>query len=217
MAVAILGLVFAAVENIIAIGFACMIYKFVKIFYHESTNFYSRVSALILCAGLFLRIILIFVDSIHRYFDSGHAWYLKVETNEIVTFLLIYDPMIIFTIPVFAIICDWTEGFTLLLNPAAVDRNVYHHKQRKIKNTFLFISTAVIMAMWINLGVELLNKYKTVIPVGLTVVFWAGRLFSLLIILFVLGVTVQIFRLYVQVMTVLKNLQILVIQQYEEM
>lgn len=66
--------------------------------------------------------------------------------------LLVYNPVLIFTIPVFAVICDWTEARVLLDNNAEVDAEMYQKKKRMIKNSFLCVTITVIVGMWINLG-----------------------------------------------------------------
>lgn len=43
--------IYGGVEEALAVTQIFVIYLFIKIFVHETTNFYSRISALLLCAG----------------------------------------------------------------------------------------------------------------------------------------------------------------------
>jgi hypothetical protein len=126
--------------------------------------------------------------------------------------------MIIFTIPVFAIICDWTDALALLNNDGQIDREKYQAKQSRIKNIFLGVSTLIIVAMWTNMAGEILdievnwNSWPTFYSI-VNVLTWA---FSLFICLFMLAVTLQIIVLYTQVMKVLNNIRKLIVQHNQD-
>jgi hypothetical protein len=78
---------------------------------------------LILCAGLILRIALIGIDSYFRFKQDEYVWKEHVDATGVVSYLLIFNPMIIFTLPVFAVTCDWTDALVLLNNDGQIDRD----------------------------------------------------------------------------------------------
>ena len=105
------------VEESIALVMVVYIYLFVKIFGHETTNFYSRISALLLCAGATLSICRLGIDGYLRF--VGFSWIDPTDPKEklqreLATTVFVYNPVLVYAIPVFAVVCDWTEGLTLL-------------------------------------------------------------------------------------------------------
>ena len=74
--------------------------------------------------------------------------------------ILIYNPVLVFTLPLYAITCDWTEALVLLRSAEDIDRQRYIKKQKQIKNIFLSISVIVILAMWVNLIAEFMKAFN---------------------------------------------------------
>ena len=124
-------------------------------------NFYSKISAFILCAGLISRIVLLGIDSYFRYAnDDFFSWKYFIHFKSLVTSILIYNPVIIFTLPLFAIVCDWTEALILLNNPQDISQEHKKAVSKRIKRTFLSVSIFVIIAMWANIAVQFLSNFK---------------------------------------------------------
>lgn len=124
----------------------------------------------------------------------------------LVTNLLIYDPLIVFTIPVFAVICDWTEGSALLISEGSMDPADYLAMQHKTKKRFLWVSTTVIVLMWFSFGFDLFSMKMLEASERTLAIEIVGELFTLLIFIFVVSVTVMIIVLYIRVLTVVKAL-----------
>ena len=61
----------AICEDGFAFVFAYLITLYVSVFTHQSSNFYTRISALVLTSGLILRIVLLLVDSVCRYLGTN--------------------------------------------------------------------------------------------------------------------------------------------------
>ena len=62
-----LNLFYGILEDIICFVFFYLIVHFAKISLHSSMNFYSKVSAILLCAGIMSRIALLSMDSVFRF------------------------------------------------------------------------------------------------------------------------------------------------------
>lgn len=73
--------------------------------------------------------------------------------------VLIYNPVLINTLPFFSVACDWTEALVLLRNAEDVDRKNYMVKKKKIKNFFLAISIIVTVAMLVNCAAEIIKAF----------------------------------------------------------
>jgi ABC-type nickel/cobalt efflux system permease component RcnA len=54
--------IYGGIEEVLAMTLVVVIYLYIKIFVHETTNFYSRISALLLCAGATLSILRLAID-----------------------------------------------------------------------------------------------------------------------------------------------------------
>ena len=127
--------------------------------------------------------------------------------------------LIVFTIPVFAVICDWTEGFTVLLNEGDLDHEKYNAKQRRVKCVFLTVSTLIVVAMWISVVFNIMNSFTyfhRLIPDIVQVCVWMAKIIMLIIMAFVLAVMIQIVVLYLRVIRVLKELQQLILKHYKD-
>lgn len=155
-----LEITIGVIEDLVAVIFIFLITLYVSVFTHSSSNFYTRISALMLASGLFFRILLLATDSCYRYMGANimsQPWYFSHQDT--MNTFLVYDPLLIFTIPIFAVICDWTEARVLLDNNAEVTAEVYQKKKRMIKNVFLCVSITTIVAMWIDQGSLILDDF----------------------------------------------------------
>ena len=57
---------FGVIEEVLALVLIFIMYLFVKIFMHETTSFYSRISALLLSAAAFISVIRLSLDGYIR-------------------------------------------------------------------------------------------------------------------------------------------------------
>jgi hypothetical protein len=87
---------------------------------------------------------------------QGYSWPgFDKPGNQLVKTIFVYNPVLIFTIPVFAIVCDWTEGLLLLRNGEQINPERFLQKQKRIKKFFLFVSVIVIVVMWVNIAADM--------------------------------------------------------------
>lgn len=121
---------------------------------------------------------------------------------------MIYNPVLIFVLPIFAITCDWTEALLLLKSQESIDREKYKSKSNAIKKTFLWLSVTMVGVMWISILTEFLENYnfwQNLWSFKFNTVLICEKTISAVILLFAIGVTIQITYVYRNIYMVLKK------------
>jgi hypothetical protein len=131
-----------------------------------------------------------------------------LKYKDLVGTILIYNPSLMFVIPLFAIACDWTEALILLHYGS--DRASFKKYARLVKIIFLVVSIVTGMAMQISVIAQCLqyqyNFWDVLNLSSKKVISWTNFTLASALIIFVAIVTIQYIVLFFLIMRVFRTI-----------